>query len=922
MMISLTLIKLVGLIVVMVYSAAVAAAPNRIGADSKTSTSNNGDLRSLAHSTKRASVQMALSEDSRHGYGVDLPSFAFDYSEFFVSATVSRQRYLTIVMIGHRIIYEDYPIEAISTEYENLEHWHQATKFWTKPKKYNVRPKLQQMFCVIHNHNDPSMVPYQVPATWLRVSSKTLNETGMHSNFNRHIEMLRCPLHHLSKQNPIHVDLDVDIYRKGGGHILTDHPTSHSADKVHLISFSVPWERSYRGYPNIPQFKAASLLPITAERLQDSILNAPPDSTEMAPTVSSKPITIVACIPGIRLSHIRRSETGWAMLLEFISHLFLHGADQIILGVAVAETSSHFLVAQTLLNTLYPQQTVLLVPTAVPHYDDVPGFSGVQLSDNFADVFFLNHCLYLLKGKEISGGSGSGGGGGGGAKFMLVMRVNQLLVPTHAKQTLRSMLQSMTADELTEAGHRRGSTVTGAFIGSATSGGGGGADHGHGNRHHLGRVKDMATSAHAAAAAAAAAAPVNTPATVRRQLQQSSSVDSTAVGSTEGLGGRSTAAMAPQLRGKRDKSGAASATSGHSPGHNHRPHHPRRPATDAGSSLSRFCSIRLASPTTQQEGQYVFVSDPLTVFDDNGPGQFQFSRDFFNDSVPRAMKVSTSAADPTSFPWRVSLINIDKAVAIDVHTTEQLLQQYTRGSAQQSPTGGSSGGNSQIHSDLSASHAVVYPICGAAVASSSSAASSASSSSPSSSSPSPSSSSSGAAIEHGDVNATWFQVATFVPPAYPQDHLEDLAPSTLPIVQEHLSQTFQRLHAELQDTCGRLTIAKPLPSPNTMTAEAAAAQLLATTAASNTLLDYDVVNLIRPVCSNAKALRAVIDHIKEERHKAVQEQRQADALNSLTDQIDTVVAEKSRKDVVAPFWQLCNTAHLSEILRKIFVSAT
>eukprot|EP01033_Poteriospumella_lacustris_P018726 gene18726-13490_t len=40
-------------------------------------------------------------------------------------------------MIGHRIIYEDYPIEAISTEYENLEHWHQATKFWTKPKKYN-----------------------------------------------------------------------------------------------------------------------------------------------------------------------------------------------------------------------------------------------------------------------------------------------------------------------------------------------------------------------------------------------------------------------------------------------------------------------------------------------------------------------------------------------------------------------------------------------------------------------------------------------------------------------------------------------------------------------------------------------------------------------------------------------------------------
>jgi hypothetical protein len=300
----------------------------------------------------------------------------------------------------------------------------------------------------------------------------------------------------------------------------------------------------------------------------------------------------------------------------------------------------------------------------------------------------------------------------------------------------------------------------------------------------------------------------------------------------------------------------------------------------------------------------------LTVFDDNGPGHFQFARDFFNGSIPRAMKVSP---DTTAFPWLVSLINIDKAVAIDVHTTEQLLQQYTR-TAQQSPTGGSSsGGNSQIHSDLSASHAVVYPVCGSPMSSSAAASSSVAASS--------SLASSGTTMDHGEVNATWFQVATFVPPAYPHDHLEDLAPSSLPAVQEHLDQTFQRLHTELQGTCGRLTTAKPLPSPNTMTAEAAAAQFLATTA-TNAQLDYDVVNMIRPVCSNAKALRAVIDHIKEERHKVVQDQRQADALNSLTDQIETVVTEKSRKDVVAPFWQLCNTAHLSEILRKIFVSAT
>jgi hypothetical protein len=55
------------------------------------------------------------------GYGVDLPSFAFDYSEYFVSAVIERSSesddlYLNMFLVGHRAIVTDYPFDAISTE--------------------------------------------------------------------------------------------------------------------------------------------------------------------------------------------------------------------------------------------------------------------------------------------------------------------------------------------------------------------------------------------------------------------------------------------------------------------------------------------------------------------------------------------------------------------------------------------------------------------------------------------------------------------------------------------------------------------------------------------------------------------------------------------------------------------------------------
>ncbi len=54
--------------------------------------------------------------------------------------------------------------------------------------------------------------------------------------------------------------------------------------------------------------------------------------------------------------------------------------------------------------------------------DDVAGYSGVQLQDEFADLFFVNQCLASMKGM---------------AEFVLISRINQFIFPM---ETLSSSL--------------------------------------------------------------------------------------------------------------------------------------------------------------------------------------------------------------------------------------------------------------------------------------------------------------------------------------------------------------------------------------------------------------------------------------------------------------------------------------------------
>jgi len=104
--------------------------------------------------------------DDRHhglslsGYGVQLPSFAFDFSEFFSGAVIERSPtddhpttvthistdshpqgqpsdlYLTMFLVGHSTIHKRYPFVSISTNEEVLHSWSQLIKQWTAQHRH------------------------------------------------------------------------------------------------------------------------------------------------------------------------------------------------------------------------------------------------------------------------------------------------------------------------------------------------------------------------------------------------------------------------------------------------------------------------------------------------------------------------------------------------------------------------------------------------------------------------------------------------------------------------------------------------------------------------------------------------------------------------------------------------------------------
>mmetsp|Transcript_15673 Transcript_15673/g.26280 ORF Transcript_15673/g.26280 Transcript_15673/m.26280 type:complete len:381 (-) Transcript_15673:219-1361(-) len=97
---------------------------------------------------KHVRKKAQLHADMEANYGVELPAFAFDFSEYFSGAVIERvphskrDLYLTMFLVGHESVSVDFPFEAISTDEEVLHAWRQAVSKWNQPshRNYHHRP--------------------------------------------------------------------------------------------------------------------------------------------------------------------------------------------------------------------------------------------------------------------------------------------------------------------------------------------------------------------------------------------------------------------------------------------------------------------------------------------------------------------------------------------------------------------------------------------------------------------------------------------------------------------------------------------------------------------------------------------------------------------------------------------------------------
>lgn len=240
-------------------------------------------------------------------YGVPLPSFAFDYSQFILSAMIERSInntiYLNFIVIDHQSIYENYPFEYISTEVESLYKWKQAVNVWTNItniRKNRVNHKLQTTrprrgpfgkLCVL-SHNDPEhLVAYTSPAQVVFSSATT--PSSNQKNYSQKIFVLRCRLKGSKRiyanlsQTPRFLSVDlinanqIRIYSKvrksqsintssnnakiriSQAIVPVVNLSTHAYDlSRNIISFSVPWRTRVAGYGYGSNFRLGSQVQI------------------------------------------------------------------------------------------------------------------------------------------------------------------------------------------------------------------------------------------------------------------------------------------------------------------------------------------------------------------------------------------------------------------------------------------------------------------------------------------------------------------------------------------------------------------------------------------------------------------------------------------------------------------------------------
>lgn len=296
---------------------------------------------------------------------VSLPSFSYDYSELFISAfierpisTLDKDFHLVMILMGHKSLHymPQNPFLMINNSESTINQWKKASKHWNRDDtKKSSESNLECQF----------NMDLDIPSTKaIRLPDSTSTDVG----FNRNINVIRCKIPFLLQD--IKANLFVNIVRNSIG----------------IIQFAVPWESRRTGYG----FHL---------RKHDSIWDpwAIKDSMN-----SLHPIVVYLCLTIVRPLEPNRMDTGITMLLENIQYHLKIGFDHIFIGIHVHPDSIHYQRYRLALNGYIRKGKVSLSCTylhdTIDKFDDVTGFVGTMLIDDYVRYLLQLEILYLSKG--------------------------------------------------------------------------------------------------------------------------------------------------------------------------------------------------------------------------------------------------------------------------------------------------------------------------------------------------------------------------------------------------------------------------------------------------------------------------------------------------------------------------------------------
>lgn len=273
---------------------------------------NEGKHTGRVHHSQKVKIASSHGYEYSSDYGIELPNFAYDFSELFINGMITRvadstDLYLNVMLLGHQTIYEDYPFDAINTDEKYFHAWKKASEHWplenstTESAHAKHQTKRSQYYCLIHNpvqefettstksgHHHISNT-YQVHAQWLRINTDSSTEdqstsTSTTSSIHRFYDVLRCKIRsshliyqHMSelvkRKRRLFVDImhlstekadaKIDSPHTSSYAVILNQPTTTTHSKngtsspqpttrvyqTTLISFNIPWNQRNIGFP-------------------------------------------------------------------------------------------------------------------------------------------------------------------------------------------------------------------------------------------------------------------------------------------------------------------------------------------------------------------------------------------------------------------------------------------------------------------------------------------------------------------------------------------------------------------------------------------------------------------------------------------------------------------------------------------------